>query len=164
MVGCQDKEAMAELETMKAQAEDEEQNIELIKSFYKAVESGDVEKMRDYYSPEFVYYSPSGSPNPMSGEENIEFTKMILEAIPDISHNFEELYAVDNKVVARCMIEGTHVNELEGFPPPGNTFKVSSIYIFTIKDGKIIEARDETDMLGMMMQLGFELKPKEGEK
>ncbi len=158
---CQDKEAMAELEAMKAQAEVEEQNIELIKSFYRAVESGDFEKMRDYYSPEFVYYSPSGSPDPLSGEENIEFTRMIIEAIPDISHNFEEMYAVDNKVIARCMIEGTHVGELEGFPPRGNTFIVSSVYIFTIKDGKIIDARDETDMLGMMMQLGMELKPKE---
>jgi steroid delta-isomerase-like uncharacterized protein len=117
--------------------------------------------MRDYYSPETVYYSPSGSSNPMSGEENIEFTKMIMDAIPDMSHNFEEIYAVDNKVIARCMIEGTHVGELEGFPTPGNTFKISSIYIFTIKDGKIIEMRDETDMLGFMQQLGMELKPKE---
>jgi steroid delta-isomerase-like uncharacterized protein len=162
--GCQDKAAMAELEEFKAQAAVAQQNIELIKSFYEAVESGDVEKMRDYYSPETVYYSPSGSPDPMSGEENIEFTKMIAKAIPDISHNFEEIYAVDNKVIARCSIEGTLVGELEGFPPPGNTFKVSSIYIFTLKDGKIIELRDETDMLGMMMQLGMELVPKEGEK
>ncbi|MGD9346357.1 MAG: ester cyclase [Candidatus Aminicenantes bacterium] len=164
MVGCQDKEAIAELEEFRAQAAVEEQNIQLFKSFYKAVESGDVEKMREYYSPETVYYSPSGNLNPMSGEENIKFTKMIMEAIPDISHNFEEIYAVDNKVIARGMIEGTQENELEGFPPPGNTFKVGAIYIFTIKDGKIIEMRDETDMLGMMMQLGFELKPKEGEK
>jgi steroid delta-isomerase-like uncharacterized protein len=163
MVGCQDKAAMAELEEFRAQAAVEEQNIELIKSFYEAVESGDVEKMRDFYSPETVYYSPSGNPDPMSGEENIEFTKMIAKAIPDISHNFEEIYAVDNKVIARCLIEGNLVGELEGFPPPGNTFKVSSIYIFTLKDGKIIELIDETDMLGMMMQLGMELKPKEEE-
>jgi steroid delta-isomerase-like uncharacterized protein len=172
MVGCQDKEAMAELEAMKAQAEVEamkaqaeveEQNIELIKSFYEAVESGNVEKMRDYYSPETVYYSPSGNPEPMSGEENIEFTKMIVEAIPDISHNFKEIYAVDNKVFARCIIKGTHEGELEGFPPPGNAFQVSAIYIFTIKDRKILEMRDETDMLGLMTQLGMELKPKEKE-
>ena len=161
VVGCQDKEAIAELEEFKAQAALEEQNIQLFKNFYEAVESGDVEKMREFFSPETVYYSPSGNPNPMSGEENIAFTKMIIEAIPDISHNFEEIYAVDNKVIARGMIGGTHEKELEGFPPPGNTFKVSAIYIFTIKDGKIIEMRDETDMLGLMIQLGMELKPKE---
>jgi len=161
MFGCQDKEAMAELEAMKAQTAVEEQNIELIKSFYKTLESEGVEKMMDYLSPETVYYSPSGTSDPISGEENIESTKMYLEAFPDITHNFKEIYAVDNKVIARAMIEGTHLGDFEGFPPPGNTFKVSSIYIFTIQEGKIIEIRDETDMLGLLTQLGMELKPKE---
>ena len=35
MVGCQDKEAMAELEEFKAQAEIEEQNKELISNYLK---------------------------------------------------------------------------------------------------------------------------------
>ncbi len=161
MVGCQDKEAMAELETFKAQAELEEQNIGLIKSFFEVVDSGDLEKMRDYYSPDTVHYSPSGSSDPMSGDEDIEITKVFLEAFPDLSHNIEEIYAVDNKVIARLLMEGTHVGELEGFPPPGNTFKVSSIFIFTVKDGKIVEARADGDTLGFYQQLGMELKPKE---
>ena len=71
---------------------------------------------------------------------------------------------MDNKVIARLLTEGTHVGELEGFPPPGNTFKVSSIFIFTVKDGKIVEARADGDTLGFYQQLGMELKPKEGEK
>jgi len=29
---------------------------------------------------------------------------------------------------------------------------------------ELIEAREEADSLGLMMQLGMELKPKEGEK
>jgi predicted ester cyclase len=39
-----------------------------------------------------------------------------------------------------------------------------SIEIFTTKDGKIVEERQEADMLGMMTQLGLELKPTEPEK
>jgi steroid delta-isomerase-like uncharacterized protein len=161
MVGCQDKEAMAELEEFKAQAALEEQNKELIKSFFEWADSGDIEKVRDYYTSETVYYSPSGSSDPMTGDEDIEITKMFMEAFPDLSHNIEEIYAVDNKVIVRLMTEGTHVGELEGFPPPGNTCKVSSIYIFTIKDGKIVEGRADADMLGFYQQLGMELKPKE---
>ena len=164
MVGCQDKEAMAELDAMKAQAALEEQNKELIKNFFDAVDSGNAENMRDYYSPETVSYSPSGVSDPMSGDEDIKLTKMYVQAFPDLSHNIEELYAVDNKVIVRLITEGTHVGELEGFPPPGNTIKVSSIYIITIKNGKIIEIRADVDMLGFYQQLGMELKPKEGEK
>jgi hypothetical protein len=33
-----------------------------------------------------------------------------------------------------------------------------------IADGKLIESRVQEDMLALMMQLGMELKPKEGEK
>jgi hypothetical protein len=33
-----------------------------------------------------------------------------------------------------------------------------------IKDGKIVDAREDFDVLGWMQQLGMELKPKEAEK
>ncbi len=33
--------------------------------------------------------------------------------------------------------------------------------ISRIENGKIVEEREEVDILGMMMQLGLELKPKE---
>jgi hypothetical protein len=33
-----------------------------------------------------------------------------------------------------------------------------------IENGKLVEDKEEADQLGMMMQLGMELKPKEGEK
>ena len=47
MVGCQDKEAMAELDAMKAQAEIEEENIALVKRRYEAWNSGDVEAIKE---------------------------------------------------------------------------------------------------------------------
>ena len=161
MVGCQDKAAMAELEDFKAQAEVEEQNKELIKNFFKAVDSGNPENMRDYYSPETVSYSPSGISDPMSGDEDIKLTKMYVQAFPDLSHNIKEIYAVDNKIIVRLVTEGTLVGELDGFPPSGNKIKVSSIYIITINNKKIVEIRADVDMLEFYQQLGMELKPKE---
>jgi hypothetical protein len=38
---------------------------------------------------------------------------------------------------------------------------VSSILIWTVKNGKIVEEREEYDALGLLMQIGMELKPKE---
>jgi predicted ester cyclase len=38
------------------------------------------------------------------------------------------------------------------------------IDIYHIKEGKIVEIREEVDTLGLMQQLGMEHKPKEGEK
>lgn len=41
-------------------------------------------------------------------------------------------------------------------------FKASPVY--RIQNGKIVKEREELDMLGGMIQLGLELKPKEGKK
>ena len=43
------------------------------------------------------------------------------------------------------------------------SYGISSL-ILKIRNGKIIEEREEADMLVMMMQPGMELKPKKGEK
>ena len=64
MVGCQDKEAMAELEAMKAQAEVEEQNKELVKHEWELYGKGDFEALKELFAPEYVSYSPSGAPKP----------------------------------------------------------------------------------------------------
>jgi len=70
MVGCQDKEAMAELEKFKAQAEVEEQNKELVKREWEAwgtgCSQGDFEAFKELLAPDFVFYFPSNSPTPAS--------------------------------------------------------------------------------------------------
>ena len=51
-----------------------------------------------------------------------------------------------------------------GIPATGNKIKVTGLIISLIKDGKFVEDREQTDTLGMMQQLGMELKPKEAKK
>ena len=164
MVGCQDKDAMAELEEMKAQAEVEEQNKGLVKRMYEALEKGDFEAYKEVVAPEYVWYVPSISTEPKSREETIEFEKMVRIAFPDISYSIEELIAVEDRVISRFILRGTHEGEFQGIPATGNKIEVSSILMIRIQNGKIVEFKEELDQLGMMMQLGFELKPKEAEK
>jgi ketosteroid isomerase-like protein len=139
MVGCQDKAAMAELEELKAQAEVEEQNKELTREMWEAWSKGDFEVFKELLAPDCAYYYPSRITKPMSREELIEIGKMLQKAFPDISWSMEELIATEDKTIIRF----------------------SGILINRIENGKIVEAREELDQLGMMMQLGMELKPKE---
>jgi predicted ester cyclase len=138
----------------------EEQNKAIVKSYFALADAGDFEALGRLYEPTTVFYSPSGSVRPVSGAEDIEIGKVYAKAIPDLSHRIEELLASGDKVVARLVTKGTLKEEVPGFPPPGKPFEVSSIYIFTLKNGKIIEGRGEVDMLGLMIQLGMELKPR----
>jgi steroid delta-isomerase-like uncharacterized protein len=163
MVGCQDKEAMAELEEFKAQAAVEEQNKELVKGLLEELNKGNAEIWRELCAPEFAYYSPSESPEPMSMDETIECFQMAFKGFPDINWKTQDLIAKGDKVIARITQAGTHEGEFRGIPATGNKTKFGVIPIFQFKDGKCIEVREEADFLGFMQQLGFELKPKEGE-
>jgi len=165
-VSCQDKEAMAELEEFRAQTAVEAKNIELIKRFELELDKGNFDFVREICAPEYAYYFPSGVTEPKSLEQAIEQTKMFQNAIPDLVHNTEEIVAVGDRVILRFIAGGTHTGDIEemGIPATGKKVEVSSIVIFRIKNGKIVEERQEADMLGFMQQFGFELKPKEGEK
>ncbi len=164
MVGCQDKGAMAELEEFRAQAALEEENIELIKGLFEELKKGNAEIWKELCAPELAYYSPSNSPEPMSLDETIECSQMAFEGFPDINLKIHELIAKGDKVIAWFTETGTHEGEYHGIPATGNKIELGIITIFYIKEGKIVEAREEADSLGMMQQLGMELKPKEGEE
>jgi steroid delta-isomerase-like uncharacterized protein len=164
MVGCQNKEAMAELEQFRAQATLEEQNKALVKQEMEAWNKGDFEAFKELLAPEYVYYSPSATPKPVSLEESIEFGKMMLKAFPDRSVTIEELFAAGDKVVTRWIFKGTHEGEFMGIPPTGNKVEGGGIMITRIENGKIVEEREEVDSLGSYQQLGMELKPKEVKK
>ncbi len=159
--GCQDKAAMAELEEFKAQTALEEQNKALVKQAWELQGKQDFEALKELFAPECVYYSPSAAPRPASPEESIEFMKMIFKAAPDSSWTFEELFAVGDKVITRWIYKGTHEGEFMGIPPTGNKVEFGGITITRIENGRIVEEREDYDTLGLMMQLGMELKPKE---
>lgn len=163
-LACQGKASRAELEKVKAQAKLEEENKAIVQNYFTLADAGDFDAVGRLYEPTTVFYSPSGSVRPVSGAEDIEIGKIYAKAIPDLSHRIEELLATGDKVVARLVTKGTLKEEVQGFPPPGKPFEISSIYIFTLKNGKIIEGRGEGDMLGLMQQLGMELKPIEAPK
>ena len=117
--GCQDKEAMAELEEFKAQAEVEEQNKDLVKRYIEESNKTDIEifkgLLKEFYSPNRVAYSPSNKLRPaMSEEERIEYHKTVLRAFPDFNLINEEIYADGDRVIIRGLLTGTHEEEFQG--------------------------------------------------
>ena len=161
MVGCQDKAAMAELEELKAQAAVEEQNKDLVKRYIEEMNKENAEFIKEVYAPDAKIYFPSGSPKPKSREAQIEGFKGFFGACSDFKMSLEELFAVEDRVIFRFIITGTHEGDLSGIPATGNKLEYGTIVIARIKNGKIIEEKSEAYMLYMMMQLGYELKPKE---
>ena len=100
----------------------------------------------------------------MSREETIEFGKMLKNGFPDFAYSIEELIAEDDIVISRFIFRGTHKGEFQGIPATGNKVEMSGFMMTRIKNGKIVEDKEEYDGLGFMIQLDMELKPKEAEK
>jgi len=162
--GCQNKAEKAELEKFRAQAKLEEQNKEIVKRFFEAWDKEDIGAIKELVAPEYVYYLPSNSATPRSREEVIEGTKLFYKGFPDVNWSIEELIASGNRVISRWIMRGTHQGEFEGFPATGNKIETSGILITRIENGKIVENREDWDMLGLFMQLGMEFRPKEVKK
>jgi len=159
-VGCQDKAAMAELEAMKAEAAVEEQNEALIRNFLKEIDAGNWEMFREVLADEYKLYFPSNAPA-ISKEEQISDVYSNLKSFPKWEHEIKDLIAKGDQVVVHIIDKTTHEGEFQSIPATGKKVEFGNIIIFRIKDGKIIEAVQEADVLGWMMQLGMELKPKE---
>jgi steroid delta-isomerase-like uncharacterized protein len=154
ITSCQDKAAKAELEHFKAQQGIEEQNIALIEKLFEEINNRNFMIYEELGDPQYGFYSPSINPDPVSREGLKEFADMILTAFPDASWDIKEIFAEGDRVIVWNVFSGTHEGEFQGIPGTGTKIQVSSILIFRIKDGKIVEEREEADMLGAMMQIG----------
>ncbi len=163
MVGCQNQEAMAQLEAMKAQAEVEEQNMALVQRILEEGDKNGAAILDEVCTSNYKMYFPSNS-EPINLEEHKELWKAFIVAFPDLTHRIDEFIAEGDMVSTRETLSGTHKGEFQGIPPTGKKFEFSAICIWRFSDGKLAEYWSDGDILGLMQQLGMELKPKEGEK
>jgi predicted ester cyclase len=67
-----------------------------------------------------------------------------------------ELIAEGDKVVAHFRCAGTHKGQWLGQPPTGRRFEdVDEIYIFEVRDGRLVDAVAVEDNLTRLRQLGL---------
>lgn len=99
--------------------------------------------------------STTAGPGPLDFDGYKQLGYAFLGGFPDLNVRVVEQLEDGNKVVTRVYWGGTHTGDLMGIPPTGRTFQSEAIFIDTIENGKIVERREVSDMLGMMQQLGL---------
>ena len=75
----------------------------------------------------------------------------------------EDVIAEGNKVAVKLNQNGTHKSEFEGIPATGTIATLPAMHLGTIVDGKIVDWFAIEDYLGLYVQLGMELKPKQSD-
>jgi ketosteroid isomerase-like protein len=158
-IACQDKAAMAELAKFKAQAKTEEQNEALARTVFDGLNQQKEAVYQELYAPEYGWRFPSNNPKAMTREEEAGFVKLLWAGFPDIHWDIVEMVSHGDRVIVRYIVRGTHKGEYQGILPTGNRIEASGIWMARIKNGKVVDAEEDADLLGMMQQLGMELKP-----
>lgn len=73
--------------------------------------------------------------------------------IPDLAWTIKDVLVDGNRIVVRSEASGTPVGDFMGVPPGGKTFRIMTIDIHTVADGKLITAHHVEDWAGAIRQL-----------
>jgi len=116
---------------------------------------GDLDVTSEVMVADAQYHGPH-MPNGTGNRENWrQAIAMYRSAFPDSRVTFEELISSGNTVVGRWSATATHTGQLPGVAPTGKRIAIGGITIYRVSGGKIVEAWEQLDMLGMWQQLGI---------
>lgn len=134
-----------------------ERNKNVIRRLLAEVDRRNLDVVDEFYAPTYVDRTPSPVRGLADGREGVRRALAIFsQAFPDTAHVIEDLVAEGDRVVARISARGTHTGELFGHAPTGKVVALTSIAIYRLVNGKIVERWAEHG-LGVLDQLGISL-------
>jgi predicted ester cyclase len=130
-------------------------NRRLVQRAFDSMSAGPEQFLADHdeiYAHDLVAHFP-GMP-PVTIEMHRQFGLATYEAFPDLVRPVEDIVASADKAVVRWTSSGTHLGPYFGAAPTGKRLTTSGITIFRISGGKVAEEWIESDMLGLLQQVG----------
>ena len=134
-------------------------NKELVKRFYALIDKGDLEKVKELTAEDYVLHY-AGIPEPLGRDATTELIREFYTAFPDYTHVVEAIMTTGDEAAVRLTFHATHRKEFEGIPATGKRVTYGGMHMLTITGGKVQKMWALEDSLGLMQQLGLELKPK----
>ena len=118
---------------------------------------GDLDAVDRFIAAEYVEHDPSIEEElngPDAYRQNVETFR---SAFPDLKVTIEDSVVEGDRIAMRQSFRGTHEAEFMEIEPTGNEVVSTSLLICRIEGGKIAETWVETDMLGLLAQLGVDV-------
>ncbi len=125
---------------------------------------GDLSVIDEVMAPGSPYHGPHMPGGHGDREDWRRAIAMYRAAFPDSHVVFEDLFVSESSdlVVGRWSATGTHTGPLPGLEPTGRGIAITGITLYRIAGGRIVEAFEQLDMLGMWRQLGVVSLPGHG--
>jgi predicted ester cyclase len=132
-------------------------NVAAIRRLNDVVNSRRYDGMDELFAPAFVDHNPAWS------VADLDELKAILASAHralDMHAVQDEVYAADgDRVVIHLTFHGTHVGEFLGAAPSGRAVTWTSIEVYRLTNGRIVERWVQADTTGLMRQLGLAALP-----
>lgn len=132
-----------------------DQNKKLARQLIEEVmNQGNISLADEILSPDFLNHEldPEFPPTREGFKQGLQM--MHAGGLSDLKFTIEDVIAEGDRVVIRINWSGTHTGEFFGMPSSNKRFSVGGIDIFRIAEGQIVEHWGQTDIMGMMQQLG----------
>jgi predicted ester cyclase len=148
--------AIALLVTLAARAEHSSEAARAsVAPFYKALNAEFAKE-----SPELIrqatataWISCRGNDSCNTRDEVIAGIGQRLKSIPDLKWEIKQILVAGNEVTVRGEATGTPTGEFMGAPYGGKSFKLMSIDVHTLEDGKMVRSYHVEDWIGAVRQL-----------
>jgi steroid delta-isomerase-like uncharacterized protein len=113
------------------------------------------EAVYEFLSPDVVEHGLSPLEQiPLRFDDFIEFRRSFLDAFPDAKFTVDNVVVDGQKVAVRFHVQATHLGDGLGFPATGRKVTFTAMGIARWDEGKIVEAWNNFDRLGLLRQLG----------
>lgn len=131
-----------------------EEHKEIVRRLGEALNSGRVDAGIELFAEEFLYNGER-----IGRQDLVAVRAPVWAALPDVRWTMEEMVAEGEAVASFWTVEGTHLGEfahpaLGHAPASGKPVRSTYMVIHRIAHGQIVEARDVSDRLTLLRQLG----------
>ncbi len=128
------------------------QNIEMQKKMGECVSTGNLEGLREVFTPDTLDHDPAPTQGP-GAQGYIDMFTQMRAAFPDLQLEVNHLVTDDNNVCFAYTMTGTHRGDFQGIAPTGKRVSARGMQISLFRDGKIAERWGSSDELGIIKQL-----------
>ena len=134
-----------------------EQNLQTANQWGEAINSGNLEALRELVTPNVVEHDPGPNQGP-GAQGYIDLFREMRTAFPDLKASPEHVTADEDSIALAYTMTGTHQGDFMGIKPTDRKIKVRGVQIARYENGKMAERWGSSDQLGILEQLG--VKPR----
>ena len=126
-----------------------EENKAIVRRMIEAYNKHNLDWFDEFIAPDYFDHTNQVGPEGLK-----QLFNMAFKAFPDWHETIEDIIAEGDKVWVRLTYTGTHTGEFFGLAPTGKKVTMTSVAIYRIVNGKLVEGRFIDNNLGMFKKIG----------